>query len=205
VARVKVSGEQGRVKKGAGLFARAFMDHFPLLPVEDEVRLHDPDLRENFFERVFTLRRWREMAANKPDMGRLVDFHTRHRLVIMAHSPRHLRLSEQLAGHGGKEISPSELYDKYLAGLMEALHLKTTIKKNVRVLTHLLGYFKKKLSPDEKQELLEVIEDYRQGYTPLIVPVTLFNHYARIYRQLHLSEQYYLRVDPVELRLKNHA
>jgi uncharacterized protein YbgA (DUF1722 family)/uncharacterized protein YbbK (DUF523 family) len=179
--RIRVYNEKGRsVKKGVGIFARIFMHHFPLLPVEDEGRLHDPGLRENFIERIFTLKRWREVLSKKESRGHLVAFHTRHKLLILSHSPKHYQMMGKLVAKA-KEIPTKELYQEYQAILMEALQLKTTSKKNSNVLMHMMGYFKKNLSSDEKKELLEVVENYRQGYIPLIVPITLINHYVRNY------------------------
>jgi uncharacterized protein YbgA (DUF1722 family)/uncharacterized protein YbbK (DUF523 family) len=179
--RVRVYNEKGMpVKKGVGMFARIFMEHFPLLPVEDEGRLHDPGLRENFIERIFTLKRWREVLSKKESRGHLVAFHTRHKLLILSHSPKHYQMMGKLVAKA-KEIPTKELYQEYQAILMEALQLKTTSKKNSNVLMHMMGYFKKDLSSDEKKELLEVVENYRQGYIPLIVPITLINHYVRNY------------------------
>jgi len=190
--------------RGVGWFARAFMEHFPLLPVEDEGRLHDPVLRENFIERLFVGRRWRELLAAGAGLGGLVAFHTRHKLLILSHSPGHYRELGKLVARG-KELPLPELYQHYEAQLMEALRLKATRKKNTNVLHHLMGYFKKDLSPDEKQELLEIIEYYHQGHLPLVVPVTLINHYVRKYRQSYLQDQFYLRPHPVELQLRNHV
>jgi uncharacterized protein YbgA (DUF1722 family) len=106
---------------------------------------------------------------------------------------------------GAKEMPIDDLYHSYETVLMRALGLKTTTKKNVNVLHHIMGYFKKQLSPDEKQELLEVIEHYRQGFVPPIVPVTLVNHYVRKYDQPYLKQQYYLHPHPIELQLRNHV
>jgi uncharacterized protein YbgA (DUF1722 family)/uncharacterized protein YbbK (DUF523 family) len=205
--RVKVYSEppQGSpVTRGVGVFARAFMEHFPLLPVEDEGRLHDPVLRENFIERLFVGQRWRELLTARPTPGGLVAFHTRHKLLILSHSPRHYRELGKLVARG-KELPVQELYQHYQSQLMEALRLKTTPKKNTNVLYHLMGYFKKDLSPDEKQELLEIIDYYHEGYVPLVVPVTLINHYVRKYHQPYLQEQFYLHPHPVELQLRNHV
>jgi uncharacterized protein YbgA (DUF1722 family)/uncharacterized protein YbbK (DUF523 family) len=205
--RVKVYSEppQGApVTRGVGLFARAFMEHFPLLPVEDEGRLHDPVLRENFIERLFVGQRWRELLTARPTLGGLVAFHTRHKLLILSHSTRHYRELGKLVARA-KELPVQELYEHYQSQLMEALRLKTTPKKNTNVLHHLMGYFKKDLSPDEKQELLGIIDYYHQGYLPLVVPVTLINHYVRKYRQPYLQEQFYLHPHPVELQLRNHV
>lgn len=203
--RVKVYTDKGApVKNGVGLFARVFLQHFPLLPVEEEGRLHDPKLRENFIEAIFTLKRWRENLARGRTRRGLVDFHARHKLLLLAHSPRHLRDMGKLTAQSDKRPLP-DLYTDYQALLLEALHLKTTVKKNINALQHLMGYFKKELTADEKQELLEIFEHYRQGLVPLIVPVTLINHYVRKYDQPYLKTQYYLNPHPVELQLRNHV
>jgi uncharacterized protein YbgA (DUF1722 family)/uncharacterized protein YbbK (DUF523 family) len=203
--RVKIySGKGMAAKTGVGLFAREFMHHFPLLPVEEEGRLHDPGLRENFLERLFTLKRWRDTLALGPKPGHLVDFHTRHKLLIMSHSPKHYELLGKLVAQI-KGIPQPELYEHYQTQLMEALRLKTTIKKNVNVLLHVMGYFKKNLSSAEKEELLEIIDEFRKEYIPLIVPVTLLNHYVRKYEQPYLKDQYYLHPHPIELKLRNHV
>jgi len=203
--RVKVYNEKGMpVKKGVGMFARAFMEHFPLLPVEDEGRLHDPVLRENFIERIFTLKRWREIMRKKETRANLVDFHTQHKLLILSHSPGHYRLMGGLVAKANA-FTIKELYNRYRIILMEALQLKATPKKNANVLMHMMGYFKKELTSDEKRELLEVIDNYRLGYTPLTVPVTLINHYIRKYNQPYLKEQIYLNPHPLELQLRNHV
>ncbi|MGQ9694339.1 MAG: YbgA family protein [Thermodesulfobacteriota bacterium] len=203
--RVKVYNEKGvPVKKGVGIFARIFMKHFPLLPVEDEGRLHDPELRENFLERIFTLKRWREILGKKLSRGNLVNFHTQHKLLILSHSPEHYRIMGKLVARA-KEIPLKELFQQYQNILMEGLKLKTTPKKNANVLLHMMGYFREQLTSDEKQELLEVIENYRKKVVPLIVPVTLVNHYVRKYAQPYLSQQVYLNPHPLELQLRNHV
>ena len=205
MSRVKVYNDKGMpVLEGVGLFARAFMEHFPLIPVEEDGRMHDPHLRENFIERVFTMKRWRECLENRPSMGRLVDFHTRNKLLIMAHSPKHYREMGRLAAVG-KSTDIKTVYRRYESLLMEALKLKATIRKNSNVLFHLMGYFKRKLSVDEKKEALELIEQYRNGYIPLIVPVTLINHYVRKYKQPYLLLQTYLNPHPIALQLRNHV
>lgn len=203
--RVKVSDENGMPRKiGVGIFAAAFMKHFPLLPVEEEGRLHDPWLRESFIERIFVFKRWREAVQRERTVNQIIDFHTRHKLLIMSHSPKHLSSMGKLVARA-REIPAAELYDEYVRLLMEALKLRATIKKNTNVLQHLMGYFKKQLSPDEKQELLEVIDLYRRGHFPLIVPITLINHYVRKYDQPYLKSQHYLRPHPLELQLRNHV
>ncbi|OGR25869.1 MAG: hypothetical protein A2139_03045 [Desulfobacca sp. RBG_16_60_12] len=205
--RVRVYNEPAQgspVTRGVGMFARIFMERFPLLPVEEEGRLHDPVLRENFIARLFVLQRWREFLAAGPHLRDLVAFHTRHKLLILAHSPNHYRELGRLVARA-RELPLPELCHHYQSRLMEALRLKTTPKKNTNVLSHLMGYFKKDLTPDEKQELLEVIDSYRQGFVPLVVPATLINHYVRKYRQPYLQEQFYLHPHPVELQLRNHV
>jgi uncharacterized protein YbgA (DUF1722 family)/uncharacterized protein YbbK (DUF523 family) len=203
--RVKIYSAKGMADKtGVGLFAQEFMQHFPLLPVEEEGRLHDPGLRENFLESLFTMKRWRETLALGTKRGHLVDFHTRHKLLIMSHSPKHYGLLGKLVAQM-KEIPLPEMYERYQTLLMEALRLKTTIKKNANVLLHVMGYFKKNLSPAEKEELLRIVNNYRKGYIPLIVPVTLLNHYMWKYDQTYLKSQYYLDPHPLELKLRNHV
>jgi len=203
--RVKVYNEKGiPLKKGVGMFARIFMEHFPLLPVEDEGRLHDPGLRENFIERIFALKRWRAVLQSKESRGNVVDFHTKHKLLILSHSPKHYQMMGMLVAKA-KALPIKELYQQYQTILMEALRSKTTSKKNSNVLMHMMGYFREQLSGDEKRELLEVTEAYRKGYTPLIVPVTLIQHYVRKYEQPYLKEQIYLNPHPLELQLRNHV
>ncbi len=203
--RIRVYDKNGVPRKiGTGLFARAFMEHFPLLPVEDEGRLNDLSIRENFIERIFVHSRWQDMARQGLTLGGLVDFHTRHKLLIMAHSPRHYTRMGKLVA-GGKSIEESVLFEQYQTSLAEALRLKATPGKNANVLQHLAGYFKKDLSSDEKQELADLIKDYHDGHVPLIVPITLVNHYVRKYGQHYLEMQYYLNPHPLELKLRNHA
>jgi uncharacterized protein YbgA (DUF1722 family)/uncharacterized protein YbbK (DUF523 family) len=203
--RVRVYNEKGVPEnKGVGMFARIFMEHFPLLPVEEDGRLHDIKLRENFIERIFALKRWRDLLDAKRSRGKLVAFHTQHKLLILSHSQKHSRILGKVVAEA-KSISPKQLYPQYQALFMEALRLKTTIKKNINVLEHMMGYFKKQLSADEKRELLETFNQYREGYIPLIVPLTLIKHYVRKYDQPYLKQQVYLNPHPVELKLRNHA
>ena len=191
-------------KKGVGIFARAFMDRFQLMPVEDEGRLNDAKLREKFIERIFVFKRWQNFVQIDRSRKRLVDFHTEHKLLIMAHSPKHLSELGKLVAQI-KQIEPKELQERYLFILMPALKLNATVKKNVNVLHHVMGYFKKLLSPDEKQELLGVISNYHKNLIPLIVPITLLNHFVRKYDEPYLKRQYYLNPHPVELMLRNHV
>ncbi len=205
--RIKVypadGGRQPLSYKGVGVFARMFMARFPRLPVEDDGRLHDPRLRENFIERIFAVRRWQEVAA-RPGLGALVDFHTRHKLLVLSHSPELYRELGRLVA-GGKTRAEVELFGLYEELLLRALGLLATPRKHANVLTHGLGYFKKRLTPDEKQEMLELIERYRREEIPLIVPVTLLNHYVRKYGEAYLADQAYLNPHPAELKLRNHV
>ena len=203
--RVKVYGDSGiPAKVGAGLFTKAFMDCFPLIPVEEEGRLNDPVLREMFVSRVFTLRRFRDLLARGKTRGGLVTFHTDHKLLLLSHDRKGYTQMGKLVA-AAKELPPSVLYDRYQKLLMEALSAKPTVKKSADVLLHMMGHFKKMLTKDEKQELLEVITRHRQRLIPLIVPVTLIGHYVRKYRVTYLERQVYLNPHPVELMLRNHV
>ncbi len=203
--RVKVYDEKGMpAKTGVGIFARIFMEHFPLLPVEDEGRLHDAGLRENFIERIFTLQRWREIRNTKTVRGALVDFHARHKLLLLSHSTKLYQAMGKLVA-AQKSLSIQDLLQQYELLLMEALKLKTTPKKNVNVLQHMMGYFRQQLSADEKKELLDIIDHYQKGFLPLIVPLTLINHYVRKFDQPYLKQQVYLNPHPLELQLRNHV
>jgi uncharacterized protein YbgA (DUF1722 family)/uncharacterized protein YbbK (DUF523 family) len=194
--KVTVYNERGMpVKKGSGIFARIFMEHFPLIPVEDEGHLYDPKLRENFIERIFIQKRWSEVLAKKWRIENIMGFHTEHELLILSHSEKHFRSMGKIVVIGN-ELPIKELYGKYEAQLMEALKLKTTMRKNTHVLQHLMGDFKSQLSADERQALVEVIHQYREGYVPLIVPITLINHYAGEYKTPYLSKQTYFQPHP---------
>jgi uncharacterized protein YbgA (DUF1722 family) len=172
--------------------------------VEEEGRLHDPKLRENFIEAIFTFKRWRETLEAQPGRKDIMAFHTRHKLLILAHSPELYREMGRVVAHIN-ERPLTEITARYQQLLLESLSRKTTNKKNANVLYHLMGYFKKDLTTDEKQELLDIIDQYRLGIVPLIVPITLINHYVRKYEQPYLKEQYYLHPHPLELQLRNHA
>ncbi len=203
--RVKVYGESGQARKiGRGLFASAVVSHFPLLPVEEEGRLHDPALRESFIERIFCYNRWKKFMKESPDYKKLIDFHTRHKLQIMAHSPKHLPGMGKLVA-GGKKAAQHELLAGYRLNLMESLALKATVKKNVNVLYHISGHFKKHITGDEKTELISLINRYARAEVPLVVPLTLINHYIRKYNVGYLQNQTYLEPHPAELMLRNHV
>jgi uncharacterized protein YbgA (DUF1722 family) len=172
--------------------------------MEEEGRLNDPHLRENFIERVFSYRRWKDFLASAPTLGRLVQFHTAHKLLMMAHSPEAYRSMGTLVARG-KELPLPELLSGYEELFMKGLALQASTKKNTNVLQHMMGYFKKQLSPEEKAELQEVIGQYHDGLAPLIVPLTLLRHYVRKYDQQYLQGQVYLSPHPAQLMLRNHV
>jgi uncharacterized protein YbgA (DUF1722 family)/uncharacterized protein YbbK (DUF523 family) len=202
---VKVYSESGMPsKKGTGIYAGAFIRHFPLIPVEDAGRLHDPELRENFIERIFVFRRWKKFLAERGDRGGLVSFHTEHKLLLMSHSQKHYSILGRSVA-GAKKGKREALFIKYVSTLMEGLKLIATVKKNTNVLMHIMGYFKNNLSSNEKAELLMVIENYHKRLIPLVVPLTLINHYVHKYDEPYLKRQHYLNPHPTELMLRNHV
>jgi len=204
--RIKIYPEQGGTpqKNGRGIFAAMYMERFPFIPVEDEGRLHDPLLRENFIERVFAYRRWQELTESDFSVHRLMQFHAAHKLLLMAHSNVHYKECGKIAASATK-TNLREVSGRYFNSFMEGMKKPATISKNCNVLQHILGYFKKNLTAEEKAESLELIEHYRKGLIPLIVPVTLMNHYVRNYDEQYLKEQYFLHPHPMELKLRNHA
>jgi uncharacterized protein YbgA (DUF1722 family)/uncharacterized protein YbbK (DUF523 family) len=204
--RVKIYPENGGLpqKIGVGLFAREFMRAYPLLPVEEEGRLLDPQLRENFIERIFIMQRWLHMMNETPKLKDLINFHTRHKLLIMSHSNVHYKNMGKLIANASQS-NVGVLFQTYLEMLMLATKQKSTPKKHQNVMLHILGYFKKDLSAEEKAEIIDIINKYKECNYPLIVPITLLNHYVRKYDKPYLAEQYYLNPHPVELNLRNHC
>ena len=158
-------------RNGTGMFPREVMSRFPLLPLQEEGRLNDMPLRENFIERVFVYYRWTEMLEKEGIPGGLVKFRTAHKLTLVAHSPKHYTEMGRLVAGAGKR-DWDELTAELGAMLMEGLGVMGTRGKHVNVLQHLMGFLKNHLSSEDKQELLGLIEDYRQGLLPLIVPLT---------------------------------
>jgi uncharacterized protein YbgA (DUF1722 family) len=187
-----------------GLFAREFIKAFPGLPVEEEGRLHDPELRENFIERIFVMHRWLNLIANKPQVNDLISFHTRHKLLLMAHNPVLYRSMGKLVAEI-KSYQLDEFRAHYFFQLNQAFIKSSSRSKHQNVMLHILGYFKQDISAGEKAELIEIIDLYKAKHYPLIVPITLINHYARKYDKTYLQEQYYLNPHPVELNLRNHV
>jgi uncharacterized protein YbgA (DUF1722 family)/uncharacterized protein YbbK (DUF523 family) len=203
--RVKVFDAKGMPqRKGAGLFAMALKGALPLLPVEEEGRLHDARLRENFIVRVFAYHRLLVLFRGRWSRGQVVDFHASQKLLLMAHSQQHYRQLGQLVA-AIKQRDPEEFRDEYSRLTMEALGYKTTTKKNVNVMQHMLGYLKKQLAAEDKKYILEVIEDYRHELVPLVVPLTLLKHYLEKHEVGYLTDQTYLQPHPKELMLRNHV
>ena len=191
-------------RKGSGLFAQAFQASFPLIPVEDEGRLNDPGIRENFIERLFAYYRWQNLLGGGLTRRGIVSFHTQHKYFLMAHSrPHYHELGHMVAS--SKQYTPSQLAVAYGTTFMESLKVKTTVRKHVNVLQHLVGHFKKQITRGQRQELQELISDFHQGLTPLIAPLTLINHYVREHEVGYLADQIYLQPHPKELILKNHV
>lgn len=207
MARIKVYPEEGGQPvsyAGVGVFAGMVMERFPRLPVEDDGRLHDIGLRSNFIERIFVEHRWHQMLDDGMTMGNLVEFHARHKMLVRSHDVVGYRELAKLVGEG-KGLGMETLYARYHERLARALALKPTVRKNVDVLMHVMGYFKSHLTSDEKQECLEIFDNYKKELVPLIVPVTLMNHFVRKYDVAYLKDQYYLNPHPLELKLRNHA
>ena len=204
MARVKIYTEDGMpARAGSGLFARALMDAFPLLPVEEEGRLTDPHLRDNFITRVFSYRRLTALRDSAPRPADLVAFHTAHKYLLLAHSPAHYAKLGRLVADL-KRMPRAEWLERYGEGFLEALRVRATTRKHVNVLQHIMGFFKDHLTAGEKRELLGLIADYAGGLVPLIVPITLINHYVARFEVTYVAEQVYLHPHPKELMLRNH-
>ncbi|HLZ33790.1 MAG TPA: DUF523 and DUF1722 domain-containing protein [Nitrospira sp.] len=205
VERVRIYNEHGMPSRnGAGLFARAFIEQFPLIPVEEEGRLCDPPLRENYIERVFCYRRYQDLVNSGLTRQAVVRFHTVHKYLLLAHSQQHYQVLGRLVGRA-EQYRPKELAVRYGELFMAALAVKATVRKHVNVLQHILGYFKERLKSREKAELLGVIHDYHRGLTPLIVPLTLIKHYVQLFDVDYIRDQVYLNPHPKELMLRNHV
>jgi uncharacterized protein YbgA (DUF1722 family)/uncharacterized protein YbbK (DUF523 family) len=201
--RVRVYGGKGPpVRAGRGLFAADLMERFPTMPVEEEGRLRDHVLRENFIERIFARYRWLELLRCGPRVGDLVDFHTRHKLTLLSHSELRYRRLGRLVARAGK-TAMCELIPKYESEFAAALKEKATPRKHSNVLLHLMGFLKQHLSAGDKQELLTCIDSYRRGLVPLVVPTTLINHYFRSRPEPWVMSQTYLNPYPAELMLRN--
>ena len=206
LGRIPVYAEFGsnRVRHGAGMFAKAFTNKFPLVPTEDEGRLNDPMIRENFIVKVFSFSRLKDLFQIKFSIGELVRFHTQQKFLLLAHSRKHYDELGQLVAKP-KSLTRQALKEKYGNIFMEALTFKATPKKNTDVLLLMMGFLKKILSKREKEDILATIQDYRKGLLPLIVPVTLIRHQVKKHKIEYLMDQAYLNPHPKELMLRNHV
>lgn len=201
--RVKVYSENGMPeRKGVGIFAATLMEALPLLPVEEEGRLGDPVLRENFIERVFVYHRWLRLVAMGVSAQALVEFHADHKYLIMAHSQAAYRELGRLVADAGK-ADLAQLADQYVVKLMRALRKPAGPRQHVNVLHHLMGYLKRDLDAEDRAELLETIQHYRDGLVPLVVPITLLRHHFRRHPAPYVERQHYLDPHPMELMLRN--
>ena len=206
VQRVKVyPNEKGQARReGVGMFAAALVEACPNLPVEDEGRLCDARLRENWIQRVFAYHALRGLWRPRWTIGDLVAFHTRHKFVIMSHDEPAFRSLGRLVA-GAKKVPRAELRTTYESQFMQALKRIATPRKNTNVLQHMYGFLKTKLDTASRQELIGHIEDYLQGLVPLVVPLTLLRHYVRVFEIDYLADQVYLNPHPKELSLLNHV
>jgi uncharacterized protein YbbK (DUF523 family)/uncharacterized protein YbgA (DUF1722 family) len=202
--RVKVYGRDGPIATGRGLFAEALLEAFPHLPVEEEGRLQEPRLRENFVERIFAYGRLRSMFGARWTIGDLVAFHTVHKLQLMAHSPRLYAQLERVVA-GAKAVSPAALRASYEGKFMSALEVMATPKRHVKVLQHIRLCVSDRLDDAERREIIGLIDDYRRGTIPLLVPLSLLRHYVRLLEVASLQGQTYLEPHPKELVLRNHV
>jgi uncharacterized protein YbgA (DUF1722 family)/uncharacterized protein YbbK (DUF523 family) len=202
--RVKVYQDNGypHPQGGRGLFAAALTQAMPLLPVEEDGRLQDPVLRENFITRVFAWHDWHALQAAGLSAKVLTDFHARYKYTLMAHSPQDYSALGRMLADAGKH-DPEELGAQYFTRLMQALQQLATRKTHTNVLMHLQGYLKKQLAPREKESMGSVIEQYRKGILPLVVPITLLRHHFHQHPDPYIERQSYLQPYPDDLRLRN--
>ena len=204
--RVKVHAEGGggSVRKGRGLFARALVERFPWLPVEEEGRLHDLGIRDNWIERVFAFRRWRDAVAAGLSVSKLVAFHAAHKYQLLSHDPEGYRSLGRLVARA-KSVPRAELTEAYGLGFLAALGKRATPGKHANVLHHLAGFVSDALDAADRAELARTVEDYRRGLVPLVVPITLLRHHLRRHPDPWAQAQTYLEPHPRELLLRNHA
>lgn len=202
--RVKVYRGAGLLnREGQGLFAATLVNRFPNLPVEEEGRLNDPRLRENFVSRVFCYKRWMDLQKEGLNRARIIQFHARHKYLLMAHQQAGMRKLGNLIGQAGRSISVKRLAADYFSSFCEVMSHTPTRRNHTNVLQHLAGYLTRQLATDDRAELSEVIDRYRRDLLPLIVPVTLIRHYVRKLSVEYLKDQVYLDPHPDELNLLN--
>jgi len=198
-----VMGDSGyRSKDGVGLFAAAFNQRYPLIPVEEEGRLNDKVLRENFFERVYAYRRWRLIPDAQENLQEFYKFHSRHKLMLMARGGSYYQeLGQMVAGTTIRDLPKRR--EAYIQRFMQIMSMTSRRGREVNVLLHIMGYLKKTLNQGDKQELLSVFEAYRQNQIPLITPITLLRHYLRQYPHTYINQQHYLKPYPEQLALRS--
>ncbi len=199
--KVKVYTNHDVEKNGVGLFTQVLMREMPWLPVEEDGRLNDALLRENFITRVYCLNDFYQSLGEQPTAGKVVAFHSRYKLTLMAHHPLSYRELGRLVANVS-DYEPTDFIEKYRLGLMSALKIKASRKNHTNVLMHLQGYFKRSLDKSQKMELTRVIHDYRNGVLPLLAPLTLIKHYLTLYPDAYLMQQRYLDPYPQELKLR---
>lgn len=203
--RVKVYPDQGMpARTGRGLFASAFAAALPLIPAEEEGRLEDARLRENFVERLFAFRRVKDAFAGRWTRGAIVAFHSREKYLLMAHSPRHYQELGRLVAGIAKE-PPAAFRDRYTTVYMEALGVLATPRRHVNALQHVAGHLRGRVGDAEQKRVLAVIDEYGRGLVPLVVPVTLLRHYVELLDVPYVRDQVYLNPHPRELMLRNHV
>jgi uncharacterized protein YbgA (DUF1722 family)/uncharacterized protein YbbK (DUF523 family) len=188
-------------KHGRGVYAAAFLTARPGLPAEEEGRLNDPRLRENFIERIFCYRRWQALEASGLTAARLVEFHTRHKLALLAHGTEGYRQLGRLVALAGRK-GLRTLAGEYIRRFMDALAQPATPARHANVMMHLMGYLKQQLDAADKAELLELIHGFRTGAAPLAAPLTLLRHHFRSSPHPYVAHQTYLYPDPRELLLR---
>lgn len=202
--RVKVYHQNGHpLNNGApGAYAKTFMENRPLLPVEEEGRLHDPVLCENFFTRVYAYHRWQTEVEPNEHYSAVVEFHACYKYLIMAHNPQDYSELGQLVAQGSA-LPLDEFKTQYLSRLMPCLKKSATRKSHTNAMMHILGYVKKTVSSAERQQLLKHIEEYRQGMIPLITPMTMLKHFIENHGNDYAQKQVYLQPHPAQLGLRN--
>ena len=204
--RVRIyESDKHYTRTGTGIFARELVTSLPLLPVEEEGRLHAPKLRENFIERLFAYSAWRNLTTNTPSVARLITFHAMHKSTLMAHHPRNQTALGRIVAQATKHTL-RESIKEYGNLFMTSMTYIATTKKHTNVLHHLMGFLKHHLSSHDKLEMLDLIEQYRMQQVPLVVPITLLNHHLRKYPVPDwVQDQTYLNPYPKELSLRNHV
>ena len=201
--RVKTYHPNGNSENtlGKGAFARRVLELFPNMPVEEAGRLTDPLLRENFVTRVFLYQEWRALKASKPTRAQIISFHSDQKYLLMAKSQRHYKLAGKLLARAGMYSIPV-LASRYEMILMDGMKRIGGRKGNTNALQHMQGYLKKVLTTEQKAELTNLIESYRQGEVPLIAPLVLMRHYSRS-ASGYYQNQRMLEPHPKELGLFN--